>query len=512
MLRSRNLICALAGLTWLAAQPSLAETSTAPVKVSGGQIAGIVSDGLEVYLGVPFAAPPVGRLRWRPPQPVIPWTGIKPTQSFSPACAPNADWLPNAKSEDCLYLNVWAPEGATHFPVIVWIHGGGYYGGTAGQSLFDGARLAQHGVIVVSMNYRLGIFGFFSHPELSAESPTKTSGNQGIEDQIAALKWVKENITAFGGDPKRVTIMGESAGGESVAILMASPQARGLFQRAIAESGNDALPIDPSENAQFDRNTAEHKGEAFAHAVGAAHLADLRATSGEDLKKVAWSPRTVVDGYVLREDLTTTYLRHRQSDVPLLVGWNAQEGKDLAPEILDTRDFTAAKHNELVTKLLGYSPSETLLKAYPGKTDDQAKASLNQLTNDWWGWRMWYWAGLQAKHGQSKSYVYFFAHLPAELPNCGYGCGVGHGAEIQYVFDHLDWEARPWTAEDRRLASKLGETWANFAKTGNPNATGLPAWPVFDGSNGTIHRIGSEADLKTLGQLPDFSLFPQPPK
>jgi para-nitrobenzyl esterase len=509
MMRFRAVALLASCVTILAAPAGHAAQPTRPVKVTGGEIVGSDDGVLKTYLGVPFAAPPVGKNRWRAPQPVAPWNGVKETRSFAPACAQTASWLPNPKSEDCLYLNIWAPANANRLPVMVWIHGGGYYGGTGAQPGFDGSNLARRGVIVVTLNYRLGIFGFFSHPELTTESPDRASGNQGIEDQIAALRWVKNNIATFGGDADRVTIMGESAGGESVAILLASPLAKGLFQRAIAESGNDAMPIAPEENNQFDRKSAEAQGVAFASAVGASHLSDLRAMDVDTLHKQAWSPRTIVDGHILREDLTTTYRKHHQNDVPLLVGWNAEEGKDLAPELLDTDKFTAANHRELVTKLVGHAPSDTLLAAYPGTTDAQANASIQKLTNDWWGWRMWYWAALQAKYGRSRSYVYFFAHSPTEpLSPCGYGCGAGHGAEIQYVFDNLDRESRPWSAEDRQLAARLADTWTSFARTGSPNGKALPEWPSFDGSNATIVRIGNEADLKARGKLPDFSLFP----
>jgi para-nitrobenzyl esterase len=207
--------------------------------------------------------------------------------------------------------------------------------------------------------------------------------------------------------------------------------------------------------------------------------------------------------------LTTTYRQQRQNDVPLLVGWNAEEGKDLAPELLGTADFTAARHRALVAKLVGHAPSARLLAAYPGADDAQAKDSINRLTNDWWGWRMWYWAALQAKHGRSKPYVYYFAHRPAAPKSpCGYGCGAGHGAEIRYVFDQLGQDARPWSAQDHQLAARLADTWASFARSGNPNGKGLPAWPAFDGSNASVMRIGSEADLKLQGKLPEFSLFP----
>ena len=499
------LIC---GTSTLSAQVERTLGPTDPVKVSGGEIAGAEDGTLKRFLGVPFAAPPVGALRWRAPQPPVPWSGVRKAQRFSAACAQTADWIPGPKSEDCLYLNVWAPRNAKGLPVIVWIHGGGYYGGTGAQPLYDGSNLAKRGVIVVTLNYRLGIFGFFSHPQLTAESPGKASGNQGILDQIFALRWVKNNVAQFGGDPRRVTVMGESSGAESVAILIASPLAKGLFQRAIAESGNDAMPISPEENADFDRNAAEAKGLAFAVSAGAKNLARLRAMSAEAVQKHAWSPRTIVDGYVLREDLTTTYRNNRQNDVPLLVGWNAQEGKDLAPEILGTNNFTAANHKELVTKLLGYTPPSKLLTRYPGSDDKQAKASIDQLTNDWWGWRMWYWAALQRKYGRAPAYVYFFAHPPAPpLTPCGYACGVGHGVEIQYVFDNLHLDPRHWAVADRDLATQLAKTWVAFARSGSPNKPGLPVWPAFNGSPTTVRLIAVGGDAQMYGRMPDFTVF-----
>lgn len=481
---------------------------SAAIKVTGGEIAGTRAGAMRIYLGVPFAAPPVGALRWRAPQAVVPWQGVRQARDFSAACAQTAVWVTNPKSEDCLYLNIWAPETAAKLPVIVWIHGGGYYGGTAAQAGFDGGNLAKHGAIVVTLNYRLGIFGFFAHPELSAESPDRASGNQGLLDQIAALRWVKSNIAAFGGDPDRVTVMGESAGGASVGALVVSPLAKGLFHRAIAQSGYAPVPLHAGDATQLDRGGAEARGLAFARGLGARDLARLRAMSVEALQKPAWSPRAIVDGHVLREDLTTTYRRHRQNDVPLLVGWNAEEGKDLAPEILGTGEFTAARHRELVTKLLGYAPSNALMARYPGATDARAKASIVQLTNDWWGWGSMYWAKLQARHGRAKSYAYFFAHQPAEPASpCGYGCGAGHGAEIPYVFDNLDKDGRAWREPDRQLAGRLARTWVHFAATGSPEGKGVPAWPAYDGGNASVMRIGDQTRLKRH-PLPDFSVFP----
>ncbi|WP_230983718.1 carboxylesterase/lipase family protein [Caulobacter rhizosphaerae] len=499
---------AAAVLSLLLSHASQAAPTTRPVKVSGGAIVGSVDGPLNEYFGVPFAAPPVGDLRWRAPQPVVPWAGERSARDFSPACAQTATWIPNPKSEDCLYLNLWAPAKAKDLPVIVWIHGGAMDSGAAAVPVQNGANLARRGAVVVTLNYRLGIFGFYASPELSAESPQHVSGNQGVLDQIAALRWVRANIAAFGGDSDRVTIMGNSSGGESVAVLVASPLAKGLFQRAIAESGNDAMPISPQDDHRFDRTpAAEAKGLAFAKAVGAERLADLRRLSVSDLQKQAWSPRVHVDGHLLRADLTTTYRNHDQNDVPLLVGWTAEEGTDLTAFYLDASASTAAGRRDQMAKLLGHPPSDRMLAAYPGATDVQALASINQLTNDWWGWRMVRWAALQARYGRSKSYVYYFAHRPAEPPTpCSWGCGAGHGVEIQYLLDNLAVDPRAWTAEDRRLANQLADTVIRFARTGSPAGEGLPAWPAFDGSNASIRPIGGDAELQAH-PLPDFSVF-----
>ena len=475
------------------------------VRVEGGLIAGTQTDGVTRFFGVPYAAPPVGKLRWRAPQPRQPWTGTREARAFSPVCRQTVPWISEPQSEDCLYLNVWAPARAHKLPVMVWIHGGGFFGGSGSQAGTDGSRLTRQDVIVVTLNYRLGIFGFFAHPELSAESPAKASGNQGILDQIAALRWVQRNIEAFGGDPSRVTVMGESAGAVSVAMLVASPLAKGLFQRAIAQSGNDGLPLDPSENSRFDRAQAEAEGTAFAHALGAEHLADLRAIDADALIRKSWAPRTIVDHHLLREDMRTMYRNHRQNDVPILVGWNADEGKDLAPEILATSDFTAAGHSGLLARLLGHAPSAKVLGDYPAATDAQAQESLFRFTSDYWGWRMWRWADLQMQARSSKPYVYYFVHSPADPATpCSYGCNAGHGAEIRYMFDQLDQDPRAWSPGDRQLARELVGYWTNFAKTGDPNGEDLGAWPAFDGTKANVRRLGTAAEVRERGALPDF--------
>jgi para-nitrobenzyl esterase len=219
----------------------------------------------------------------------------------------------------------------------------------------------------------------------------------------------------------------------------------------------------------------------------------------------------VVDGYLLREDMTTTYRQHRQNDVPILIGWNADEGKDLAPEILATNAFTTANHRKLIRRLLGHEPSAAVLATYPGNTNAQAEAAINQLTTDWWGWRMWRWAKLQAQAGSSKPYLYYFVHSPAEPATpCGYGCKAGHGAEIRFVFDHLDQERRAWTRDDRRLARDMVGYWTNFARTGNPNGPGLAPWPAFDGADSSVFRLGSDAEVRRRGKMPDFGSFGAP--
>jgi para-nitrobenzyl esterase len=495
-------------MTVLSIGHAQAQQATQPIMVTGGAIAGSEKDGLRTYFGVPFAAPPVGNLRWRAPKAVMPWKGVKTATEFSPACAQKVDWVAGPKSEDCLYLNIWAPEKAVNFPVLVWIHGGAYEGGAATVPVQNGANLAKRGAIVVTLNYRLGVFGFFSHPELSKESPRHVSGNQGILDQLAALQWVKANIGKFGGDPERVTIMGGSSGAESVAVLMSSPLGKGLFQRAVAESGNDAFPINPGDMHRFSsKAAAEANGVTLAEAAGAGHLADLRKLSVKDLQAQPWLPRVYIDGYVLNSDMTTLFQKHLQNDVPLLAGWTAEEGKDLAGIYLGTNEFTAAKHVEHMTTLLGAPPSKALLAAYPGTTDAEATTSIQQLTNDWWGWRTVHWAELQAKYGHSKSYVYYFTHRPTEPETtCYWACGAGHGVELQYLFDNLDVDGRNWSQEDRQLATQLADTVIQFAKTGRPTGDGLPEWPKFDGSKGSIRTIGNETELKAH-PLPDFSVF-----
>ena len=486
---------------------SLATTTVAaPVRVDGGLTDGTAKDGIRTWLGIPYAAPPVGDLRWRAPQAVVPWTGVRQATAFAKACRQTATWITFPESEDCLYLNVWAPPAANgkKLPVMVWIHGGGYYGGTAEQPLYDGVHMARHGVILVTLNYRLGVFGFFSHPELAAEG--KVDGNQGVLDQLAALQWVKTNISAFGGDPHRVTIFGESAGSASVSVLETSPLARGLFQRAIAESGT--MAIDPRETGRLDRAAADANGVALAKALNAPHLADLRKLDTETLIAQPWGPDLVIDDYLIPTDMTTAYKAGAPSRVPLLLGWNADEGKDLAGEALGHEDLTVARYPELAARLIGHTSSQALLDAYPVKSDADVKPMLFKVMNDAWSWHMFTWAKLHAASHSGPVYAYDFVHIPAPPKTpCSYGCGAGHGAEIPYVYDQLAQDPRTWSADDHRVAERMVTYWTNFAKTGNPNGKGLPQWPAFNGSDASVIRLGSDAEVSSAPPFPDYKLI-----
>jgi len=501
-MKARGIVAAV-----LLAMVTLATSAiAAPVRVEGGLIDGTVKDGIRTWLGIPYAAPPVGDLRWRAPQAVLPWTGVRPATSFAKACRQTATWITFPESEDCLYLNVWAPAApkGKELPVMVWIHGGGYYGGTAEQPLYDGVHMARHGVILVTLNYRLGVFGFFSHPELAAEG--KVDGNQGVLDQVAALRWVKRNIAAFGGDPHRVTIFGESAGSASVSVLETSPLGKGLFQRAIAESGT--MAIDPRETGRLDKSAAEAKGVALGQALNAPHLADLRKLDTETVIAQPWGPHLVIDDYLIPTDMTTAYQAGEPSRVPLLLGWNADEGKDLAGEALAHEDLTVARYPELAARLIGHTPSQALLDAYPVKSDADVRPMLFKVMNDAWSWHMFTWAKLHTASHSGPVYAYDFVHIPAAPKTpCGYGCGAGHGAEIPYVYDQLAQDPRTWSADDYRVAERMVTYWTNFAKTGNPNSEGLPVWKTFDGSDASVIRLGSDAEVKAAPSLPDFRLI-----
>ena len=484
----------------------------APIRTHGGLVEGVAQDGVTVYRGVPFAAAPVGDLRWRPPAAATPWTGVRKADAFAPACSqtPLVNRLIGATampvSEDCLYLNVWTPAKASaeRLPVMVWIYGGGFSIGATSMSAYDGASLAQKGVIVVSIAYRLGPFGFLAHPELSAESG-HGSGNYGLLDQIAGLQWVKDNIAAFGGDPGRVTIFGESAGGIAVSMLAASPKAKGLFQRAISESGGSfASPRSGSEGGENVPTlaAAEQKGASFLAGLGAKSIADARRLPAESVLKAAgpglgsgfWP---VADGYVLPGDQFLLYQAGRFNDTPVLIGTNADEGALFIPAMSPAR-FVASVRGPYGDK------ADAILAAYPAGSDAEALRSARDLMRDTgFGWQTWAWARLQSQKGKGKAYVYYFAHRPPypDTPQTK-DWGAAHGAEINYVFGFP--VNQVWSDTDRAVSQAVQTYWTNFAKTGDPNGGAMPAWPAYDDKRPQVMRFGDTpqaADYPNLDKL-----------
>ncbi|HLJ70857.1 MAG TPA: carboxylesterase family protein [Roseiarcus sp.] len=443
--------------------------------------------GVRCFKGVPYAAPPVGPLRWRPPAPVTAWRGIRRTDRFGPNSLQgivfdDIDPRPAGVSEDCLYLNVWsgAVGSGDLLPVMVWIHGGGFVVGSGSEPRYDGSNLAARGIVVVTLNHRLNALGFLAHPDLSAESPHRGSGNYGMLDLVAALGWVKRNIAAFGGDPKRVTIAGESAGSMAVSGLMASPLAKGLFARAIGESGGMfASPGHPI----LSLAEAEEAGRAFARKLGAASLEALRAAPAEDI--LAAAPglgfRPIIDGYFLPRPPAQIFAAGEQSDAPLLAGWNRDEGFNfsLLHGAPDDQSYPA-----LVRGIFGGQTAEAL-RFYPSGDAETDKASAKALGGDLsivHG--TWAWLEAQRTSGTAPIYRFRFDRCPL-TPEGWFGstpsaeAGAFHAGEIFYVFDNLD--ACPWriAADDRALATLASAYWVNFIKSGDPNGAGLPKWPSY---------------------------------
>lgn len=444
------------------------------VKVTGGIIQGTVLDDMTVYKGIPFAAPPVGENRWKAPQPVVPWEGVKDATKFGKGPIQGSGKETEEFSEDCLYLNVWTPAKSPKdkLPVLVWIYGGGF---SMGSSAFnDGSELARKGVILVSMNYRVGQLGFFAHPELSAENPEGVSGNYGILDQIEALKWVQENIAAFGGDPEKVTIFGESAGGISVSMLCASPLAKGLFRGAISQSGGSFGP--PREDPYPGENMmrladAEKDGVKFAERLGAASIDDLRAMDPSRLGlpfTLAGGAWPVVDGYVIPDDQYLLYDAGKFNDVDILVGYNSDEGASFT-----FGNNSAEAHKASVIER--YGPfAEALLKEYPVEGPVLTKSARDLSRDASFGWHTWTWARLQAEKGNSNVYLYYFDQHP------DHSDGSPHGQDVDFVFKALKNEA---VDTDFELSDIMATYWTNFAKYGNPNGEGLPEWPEFTSEN-----------------------------
>ena len=452
----------------------------APVKAEDGLLQGKYEDGLTVYLGIPFAAPPVGDLRWRPPQPAAKWQGVREAIKFGPSPIQGSGNGPDM-SEGCLYLNVWTPAKSANdkIPVFVWIYGGAFNFGSTSDPNYNGANLAKKGVVLVSIAYRVGQLGFLALPELSAESPHHVSGNYGILDMIAGLKWVKKNIAAFGGDPNKVTIFGESAGGIAVSMLCASPLAKGLFEGAISESGGNFGPSRvttyPGENMKL-LSDAEKDGEAYMKKAGASSLAELRKIPADKLppssfgQGMAWP---IIDGWVIPGDQYKLYEEGKFNKTPILVGYNSDEGASFSPP-RTIEDYIAS-----VKKRYGQF-ADKLLKAYPPGIGKVAKTARDLTRDATFGWHTWSWARLESKIGKSKVYYYYFDQhpdYPKDSPRYGYGSP--HGQEVAYVFEHLNSSNPNVTKSDLKISGDMATYWTNFAKYGNPNGKGVPEWKPF---------------------------------
>jgi para-nitrobenzyl esterase len=474
----------------VSAAPVAAEIRQA--QTTGGMVEGEVVGTLSEFKGIPFAAPPAGENRWRAPQPVIPWVGVRKTTAFGPACMQGEQLARQMGStaplsEDCLYIDVWTPANAAtdKLPVIAWIYGGGFNSGMSSVPLYDGANFAKSGVVFVSINYRVGPFGFLASPELSAESG-HGSGNYGLLDMIKGLEWVRDNVANFGGDPGNVTIMGHSAGAAAVSELMASPLAAGLFHKVIAESGaNFSPPAAAGGIGGASLDAAEANGKAWLAGLGAATLAEARALPATALdagQRAQGAPRfsPPIDGYVVPAPQYELWQAKRFNDVPILTGDNSFEFPSRAPT-------TPAAFEQSVRATYG-DYADKILAAYPHATDAEAQQAAGMLMSDGnFLWNNYTGARLQSEYGTQPAYAYWFHRPTAQSP-----LGSAHGSEVALVFANEDARRTAWSEADRALSNQLHAYWVNFAKTGNPNGPGLPEWPQFAPGNPTVLALGAE--------------------
>lgn len=479
-------------LAYLSAEPA----DSREVRTGYGRVSGIEQGEIRVFKGIPYAAPPVGPLRWHGPLPPGSWEGVRDATSFGPACIQPSRVQP--QSEDCLYLNIWTGAAARNAPVLVWLHGGGYLTGSGSLPFYDGTALARLGAVVVTLNYRLGVLGFLAHPQLSRESPDRVSGNYGLLDQLAGLRWVRDNIAAFGGDPRNVTIFGESAGAGSVSCLLFSPLAKGLFHRAIVESGALDDQLRDLRLSRNDIESAERQGKELAHAVGcggSSTLTCLRQMSGRLLLRMlrpvscldctqrgTFGP--VVDGYLIPGQPFDLLAAGKLNAVELMTGSNRGEGA----VVIGGRPVPTVEgyHAWITTRFRDRSAS--ILAAYPAPSDAAVRTALNDVYTD-----SWYLCPARSMAIASPvSFVYQFTR---ELPHLD--SRTSHGAEIPYVFDTL--HAGQIDDTDRRLARTMTAAWYRFAATGNPNGAGLPEWPRFGRERQASLEFGDPVHVN-LGQ------------
>lgn len=487
------------------------------VKTAQGKVQGkTINDGkVKAFLGLPYAAPPLGALRWKAPEPPAKWKGMRDATHYSAHCYQGhvyADmtFQDSGPSEDCLYLNVFTPadvKGKSKLPVMFWIHGGGYSGGSASEPRHNGDFLPTKGVVLVTINYRLGVFGFLATADLAQEAGG-TAGNYGLQDMVAALRWVRGNIANFGGDPDNLTIFGESAGSSAVSTLMASPLAQGLFQKAIGESGgalSNVLPTDALE-------ARTKRGSDWVATLGVKTLTELRALPAETLieagrKEGAVRFSTVVDGRLLTEPVAATYAAGKQAHVPLLAGWNRDENISLA------KGMTVENWKAWAATNFG-DRAEEFLRLYPGETDEQAaRSSIDYGSDSFIAFGTWKWIEAHRKTGDAPLYRYHFEQ--AAPPSKFHPDAVAfHSDDIEYVFGTLD--TRPgaaWNADERKLSDEMMSYWTNFAKTGDPNGPGLPVWPKYGEDRQLIHLDSTiTSGPSTVEQRYEFLLKGMPPR
>lgn len=488
---------AMAAILLLSCQPSHKSVNAdlTTVATTAGLVRGTFTDSVYVFKGIPFAAPPLGELRWKAPQPPIPWSDTLDCLAFGASPIQNEPkpfrmWSeefiapPSPLSEDCLFLNVWSGARTANdkLPVFVWIHGGAFHSGSGACAIYDGAAMARQGIVFVSINYRLGVFGFFAHPELSAESEKNASGNYGLMDQVAALEWIRDNIGAFGGDPNKVTIGGQSAGSISVQALIASPLAKGLVHGAIAESGATNRPGTTLEAAE----AIGAKLQALTNGRG---IGDLRKIPADSLLKIAnrlpfgsFFPNG--DGYVLPDNIGTIIANKQHNDVPLLAGWVTGDGA-----MGGGKPLTAAEYKRNIGKQYGVKAQE-FLSFFPGDNDEEAAASQQRLgALRFAGKPSQEWALANAQ----PSYLYEFVYVPTDKPGFP-NYGAFHTSEVPFALHTLDHWDRPWQETDRAVEKYMSSYWINFIKTGDPNGKGLPSWTPYSAQR-ALMRLGAAPEL-----------------
>lgn len=463
-----------------------AQEAAPQIKTANGTLQGVAeASGIHSFKGIPFAQPPVGDLRWREPQAPKNWEGVRKADHFGPQAMQryiynDMMFRSDGKSEDCLYLNVWTPAKSAKekLPVLVYFYGGGFQAGDGSEYRYDGEALARKGIITVTVNYRLGIFGFMAHPELTKESPNHASGNYGLMDQHAALVWVQKNIAAFGGDPKKVTIGGESAGSMSVCGQVASPLSKGLFIGAIGESGSLLGNLSPMPLA-----TAEQNGVKFGSTVGANSLADLRKIPADKLLELSANSRfgTDIDGYFLPEAPANIFAAGKQMHVNLLAGWNSAEGGDAA--VLGKAEPTIANFTAAVQKMYG-DQSVEILKVYVPATNADVRRVATELASDRFiAFSTWKFIDMQSKTGGKPVYRYYYTRKRPTTVDGKVNTGIGavHSAEIEYALGNLSTnKVYAWTADDHQISETMQSYFVNFVKTGNPNGKGLTPWQTFN--------------------------------